>query len=175
MVDLSGKREKNKKRLFEQLNEFAKKTTKVIIKVVKTESNLYTGLFDFIEVFNGFMIIQFNSLMVSILNNFKFYTQFELKLYCKLKSKYSKQLYLMLLDDFWNKENRLRIDKQTFCEQLDLNFKYNSKFFERNLTMKVIKPAVSELNTEKFFKNLSYEKEYDNSHKVIAYNFVYSK
>lgn len=113
---LMGKNEKNKKRLCEKYNNFAEKASKIIIKIVENRGiNTYTGLFNFIKVYDNekIIIIQFNALMVSALNNFvSNYTCFELGRYCALSSKYSKQFYILLANNLYTQKS-LKIEKMS--------------------------------------------------------------
>lgn len=106
---------KNKKRLCEKYNNFAEKASKIIIKIVENRGiNTYTGLFNFIKVYDNekIIIIQFNALMVSALNNFvSNYTCFELGRYCALSSKYSKQFYILLANNLYTQKS-LKIKKK---------------------------------------------------------------
>ncbi|TQR51242.1 replication initiation protein [Campylobacter troglodytis] len=167
---LANKKEKNKKRLNQQINDFAKKCSKTIIKLEKEESKSYISLFEFIEVFDDYLIFKFNPFMLSVVNNFRFYTQFELSLYCLLKSKYSKMLYLLLLDNLY-KGKVLKISVNNFMEYFDLSLE-NARNLERN----IINLAVNELLENKLFKKLSYKKETHKSYKIMSfYVFEYSR
>ena len=102
---------KNAKRLCQKFNDFAEKATKTIIKITESngnfDTNTYTGFFDFIKVYEKekIIIVQFNDLMVSVLNVFvDNYTKLELKQYCKLQSKYAKQLYALLISNLYISE-----------------------------------------------------------------------
>lgn len=181
---LMGKIEKNPKRLFEKLDEFVKKAMKTIIKQVEFDdefrTNTYVGFFDFIRIYEKekIIIIQFNELMVSALNNFKFtrfYTQFELQQYCSLKSKYSKQLYILLMNHLYIKEP-LKKSREDLIEYLNTGVMYKREFdFEK----RVLKVIEKEFNDMEIFKNFQFNKEYvsngKNNRKVIAYNFIYSR
>lgn len=171
---------KNSKRLFKKLDEFCEKAAKVIVKQKKDISNSYTHLFDNIEIFEKeeVIIIQFNALMVSALNNFKFgnfYTQFELQQYCeKLTSKYSKQLYILLMDNLYT-EKPLKKYREELIEYLNLKNKVSYKD-ESNFKKFVLDIACNEL--QKVFAEFIIKRDYGNgknNRKVIAYNFIYKK
>lgn len=177
---LMGKIEKNPKRLFEKLDEFVKKAMKTIIKQVEFDdefrTNTYVGFFDFIKIYEKekIIIIQFNELMVSALNNFKFtrfYTQFELQQYCSLKSKYSKQLYILLMNHLYTKEP-LKKSREELIEYLGLRDKKAYKD-ENNLKKYILDVICKELS--ELFISFEIERFYGNNRKVIAYNFIYSR
>lgn len=131
LEELIEKKEKNQKRLFHKFDEFIQKAMKIIIKQENKHDNYatnkYTGFFDFIHIYEKekMIIFQFNNLMVSILNNFAIYTQFELKQYCNLKSKYSKQIYTLLMDNAYKNErvSQLKIDKEKLFRYLEIENK----------------------------------------------------
>ena len=182
---LMGKSEKNQKidknpkRLFKQFDKFSEKATKTIVKVVESDgkysTNTYTGFFDFIKVYERekVIIIQFNELMVSILNNFvDNYTQLELKQYCELKSKYSKQLYALLMGNLY-KNKVLRVERDNLIKYLSMQ---NLKLTQESDLAKILDECITSLKSKSLFSYLKVEKEYSFSkNKVIAYNFVYKK
>lgn len=174
------KKEKNPKRLFKKFDEFVLKAMKIIIKQENKQddyaTNKYTGFFDFINIYEKekIIIFQFNGLMTSVLNNFAIYTQFELKQYCELKSKYSKQIYTLLMDNAYKNErvNQLKIDKNNLFKYLELKHSYND---EKNIQLKILTPIKRDF--DKIFSNFQVQKEcggYKNK-EVIAYNFIYSR
>ena len=182
---LMGKSEKNQKidknpkRLFKQFDKFSEKATKTIVKVVESDgkynTNTYTGFFDFIKVYERekVIIIQFNELMVSILNNFvDNYTQLELKQYCELKSKYSKQLYALLMGNLY-KNKVLRVERDNLIKYLSMQ---NLKLTQESDLAKILDECITSLKSKSLFSYLKVEKEYSFSkNKVIAYNFIYKK
>lgn len=180
---LMGRVEKNPKRLFERLDEFIKKAMKTIIKQTefsdKFRTNTYAGFFESIKIYEKekIIIIQFNELMVSALNNFKFtrfYTQFELKQYCELKSKYSKQLCILLMDNLYTGEP-LKKSREELIEYLGLNEKRAYKD-ENNFKKYILDIVCKELGG--LFTNFKIERICGNgksNRKVIAYNFIYKK
>ena len=182
---LMGKSEKNQKidknpkRLFKQFDKFSEKATKTIVKVVESDgkysTNTYTGFFDFIKVYERekVIIIQFNELMVSILNNFvDNYTQLELKQYCELKSKYSKQLYALLMGNLY-KNKVLRVERDNLIKYLSMQ---NLKLTQESDLAKILDECITSLKSKSLFSYLKVEKEYSTSkNKIIAYNFIYKK
>lgn len=175
---LMGKTAKNAKRLFKKLDEFCEKAMKVINKQEilndKFRTHTYMGFFDSIKIYEKekVIVIQFNNLMVSILNNItRYYTQFELRQYCALKSKYSKQLYSLLMENLYKGE--FYIEKENLLKY----FSINSTKREDNFTQKVIINSLKELKD--LFKDLEFQKNYKNSgvgnRKVIAYKFTYKR
>lgn len=180
LEELMEKKEKNPKRLFKKFDEFVLKAMKIIIKQENKQddyaTNKYTGFFDFINIYEKekIIIFQFNGLMTSVLNNFAIYTQFELKQYCELKSKYSKQIYTLLMDNAYKNErvNQLKIDKNNLFKYLELKHSYND---EKNIQLKILTPIKRDF--DKIFSNFQVQKEcggYKNK-EVIAYNFIYSR
>lgn len=180
LEELMEKKEKNPKRLFKKFDEFVLKAMKIIIKQENKQddyaTNKYTGFFDFIEIYEKERVIvfQFNKLMTSVLNNFAIYTQFELKQYCELKSKYSKQIYTLLMDNSYKNErvNQLEIDKDKLFRYLELKDSYNN---EKNVQLKILTPIKKDF--KELFSNFQIQKKYGayKNKEVIAYNFIYSR
>lgn len=180
---LMGKSEKNQKidknpkRLFKKFDEFSEKATKTIVKVVESDgkysTNTYIGFFDFIKVYERekIIIIQFNELMVSVLNNFvDNYTQLELQKYCELKSKYSKQLYALLMGNLY-KNKALRLERDKLIKYLSMQ---KLKLTQESDLTKILDECKNSLKD--LFSYLEIKKEYGTTkNKVIAYNFIYKK
>ncbi len=173
---LMGKNEKNKKRLCEKYNNFAEKASKIIIKIVENRSiNTYTGLFHFIKVYGNekIIIIQFNALMVSALNNFvSNYTCFELGRYCALSSKYSKQFYFLLANNFYTQKS-LKIEKNELIRYLNLNAKFYNKY-NRKLSKNILDVIKRDINEQKLFnRELQYKRIIGKNNKTLGYEFIY--
>lgn len=175
----SGKRQKidkNSARLFKLFDEFCEKAAKVIIKKVDNDGNTYTHLFDSIKIYKErkIIIIRFNTLMVKALNDFTRYTEFELQQYCKLKSKYSKQLYSLLMDTLYKGERSISKDELIRYFSLDDKLARGDNFNKI-----VLNKAIDEIKKESLFTEFQFEKEYvgngKSNRKVIAYNFIYKK
>ena len=176
---LMGRVERNQKRLIQKYKEFAFKASKTTIYSQNSEIDFaFTPFFKDFRVFGEkkIIILQFNDLMVSALNGFhltRFYTQFELDKFCSLSSKYSKQLYLLLMNEIY-KDKDFEIDKNELYRYFELDKKpaYSQ---EINFQMKILDRIKSDLKD--FFKNFEILKIYDrkNKNKVIAYRFVYDK
>lgn len=175
LEELMEKKEKNQKRLFHKFDEFIQKAMKIIIKQESKHDNYttnkYTGFFDFIQIYEKekMIIFQFNNLMISILNNFAIYTQFELKQYCELKSKYSKQIYTLLMDNAYKNEriSQLKIDKDKLFRYLEIKNSQTDCF--------LLETIKTDFN--KIFLIFQIQKEYGGykNKKIIAYNFIYKK
>ena len=111
--------------------------------------------------------------MVSILNNFvDNYTQLELKQYCELKSKYSKQLYALLMGNLY-KNKALRVERDNLIKYLSMQ---NLKLTQESDLTKILDECITSLKSKSLFSYLKIEKEYSISkNKIIAYNFIYKK
>ena len=169
--------EKNLKRLFNKFESFIEKAMKTIIKVSESDgkysTNTYTGFFDFIKNFEKerCIIIKFNEFMVSALNGFKFthfYTKFELKQYCKLQSKYSKQLYILLMDNFYTKKN-LIIKKDELIRHFHIS---KSLAREDNFKKNVLEIIKKDLE-EHTHKTFVYKRIIGKNNKTLGYEFIY--
>lgn len=165
---------KNPARLFAQFDDFCEKAAKVIVKQEKNSGNFYTHLFDSIEIYKKekIIVIRFNALMVECLNNItRYFTEFELQQYCNLKSKYTKQLYVLLMDNFYI--GKFKISKDELIRRFSLSDK---KLLARQSNFEKIvfsEKVVKEIKT--LFCEFSFNKEYGINNKVIAYNFIYKK
>lgn len=173
---LMGKNEKNKKRLCEKYNNFAEKASKIIIKIVENKGiNTYTGLFNFIKVYDNekIIIIQFNALMVSALNNFvSNYTCFELGRYCALSSKYSKQFYILLANNLYTQKS-LKIEKNELIRYLNLNAKFYNKYNQK-LSENILDVIKRDINEQQLFnRELQYKKIIGKNNKTLGYEFIY--
>lgn len=173
---LMGKSEKNKTRLCEKYNNFAEKTSKIIIKIVENRSiNTYTGLFNFIKVYDNekIIIIQFNALMVSALNNFvSNYTCFELGRYCALSSKYSKQFYILLANNLYTQKS-LKIEKNELIRYLNLNAKFYNKYNQK-LSENILDVIKRDINKQQLFnRELQYKRIIGKNNKTLGYEFIY--
>lgn len=179
-ISKNGKRQKidkNPARLFALFDEFCEKAAKIVIKKTTNDKNSYTSLFDNIDIYKErkIIVIRFNALMVSALNNFtKYFTEFELQQYCSLKSKYSKQLYSLLMDTLYIGKRSIGKDELVYYFSLkDKNLAKREDNFYKVILEKVI------LELKPLFKNFQFNKEYvsngKNNRKVIAYNFIYSR
>ena len=180
-LDKNGKRQKidkNSVRLFAQLNEFCEKAAKVIVKQVSDDCNSYKRLFDVIDIYKKekIIVIRFNTLMVEALNNItRYFTEFELQQYCNLKSKYSKQLYLLLMDNLYT--GKYKISKDELIRRFSLDDKKllaSESNFEKVVFNKSVINEIKLLFTE-----FNFTKDYlgngKNNRKIIAYNFIYKK
>lgn len=173
---LMGKNEKNKKRLCEKYNNFAEKASKIIIKIVENKGiNTYTGLFNFIKVYDNekIIIIQFNALMVSALNNFvSNYTCFELGRYCALSSKYSKQFYILLANNLYTQKS-LKIEKNELIRYLNLNAKFYNKYNQK-LSENILDVIKRDINKQQLFnRELQYKRIIGKNNKTLGYEFIY--
>lgn len=173
---LMGKSEKNKKRLCEKYNNFAEKASKIIIKIVENKGiNTYTGLFNFIKVYDNekIIIIQFNALMVSALNNFvSNYTCFELGRYCALSSKYSKQFYILLTNNLYTQKS-LKIEKNELIRYLNLNAKFYNKYNQK-LSENILDVIKRDINEQQLFnRELQYKRIIGKNNKTLGYEFIY--
>lgn len=173
---LMGKSEKNKKRLCEKYNNFAEKASKIIIKIVENRGmNTYTGLFNFIKVYDNekIIIIQFNALMVSALNNFvSNYTCFELGRYCALSSKYSKQFYILLANNLYTQKS-LKIEKNELIRYLNLNAKFYNKYNQK-LSENILDVIKRDINEQQLFnRELQYKRIIGKNNKTLGYEFIY--
>lgn len=173
---LMGKNEKNKKRLCEKYNNFAEKASKIIIKIVENKGiNTYTGLFNFIKVYDNekIIIIQFNALMVSALNNFvSNYTCFELGRYCALSSKYSKQFYILLANNLYTQKS-LKIEKNELIRYLNLNAKFYNKYNQK-LSENILDVIKRDINEQQLFnRELQYKRIIGKNNKTLGYEFIY--
>ncbi len=173
---LMGKNEKNKKRLCEKYNNFAEKASKIIIKIVENRGiNTYTGLFNFIKVYDNekIIIIQFNALMVSALNNFvSNYTCFELGRYCALSSKYSKQFYILLANNLYTQKS-LKIEKNELIRYLNLNAKFYNKYNQK-LSENILDVIKRDINEQQLFnRELQYKRIIGKNNKTLGYEFIY--
>lgn len=173
---LMGKNEKNKKRLCEKYNNFAEKASKIIIKIVENKGiNTYTGLFNFIKVYDNekIIIIQFNALMVSALNNFvSNYTCFELGRYCALSSKYSKQFYILLANNLYTQKS-LKIEKNELIRYLNLNAKFYNKYNQK-LSENILDIIKRDINEQQLFnRELQYKRIIGKNNKTLGYEFIY--
>ena len=173
---LMGKSEKNKTRLCEKYNNFAEKASKIIIKIVENRSiNTYTGLFNFIKVYDNekIIIIQFNALMVSALNNFvSNYTCFELGRYCALSSKYSKQFYILLANNLYTQKS-LKIEKNELIRYLNLNAKFYNKYNQK-LSKNILDVIKRDINKQQLFnRELQYKRIIGKNNKTLGYEFIY--
>ena len=175
---LMGKNEKkkNKKRLCEKYNNFAEKASKIIIKIVENRGiNTYTGLFNFIKVYDNekIIIIQFNALMVSALNNFvSNYTCFELGRYCALSSKYSKQFYILLANNLYTQKS-LKIKKNELIRYLNLNAKFYNKYNQK-LSENILDVIKRDINEQQLFnRELQYKRIIGKNNKTLGYEFIY--
>ncbi len=173
---LMGKSEKNKKRLCEKYNNFAEKASKIIIKIVENKGiNTYTGLFNFIKVYDNekIIIIQFNALMVSALNNFvSNYTCFELGRYCALSSKYSKQFYILLANNLYTQKS-LKIEKNELIRYLNLNAKFYNKYNQK-LSENILDVIKRDINKQQLFnRELQYKRIIGKNNKTLGYEFIY--
>lgn len=173
---LMGKSEKNKKRLCEKYNNFAEKASKIIIKIVENKGiNTYTGLFNFIKVYDNekIIIIQFNALMVSALNNFvSNYTCFELGRYCALSSKYSKQFYILLANNLYTQKS-LKIEKNELIRYLNLNAKFYNKYNQK-LSENILDVIKRDINEQQLFnRELQYKRIIGKNNKTLGYEFIY--
>lgn len=169
--------ERNLKRLFNKFEFFIEKAMKTIIKVSESDgkysTNTYTGFFDFIKNFEKerCIIIKFNEFMVSALNGFKFthfYTKFELKQYCKLQSKYSKQLYILLMDNFYTKKN-LIIKKDELVRHFHIS---KSLAREDNFKKNVLEIIKKDLEKHTY-KTFVYKRIIGKNNKTLGYEFIY--
>ena len=170
---LMGKSEENKKRLCEKYNNFA---SKIIIKIVENRGiNTYTGLFNFIKVYDNekIIIIQFNALMVSALNNFvSNYTCFELGRYCALSSKYSKQFYILLANNLYTQKS-LKIEKNELIRYLNLNAKFYNKYNQK-LSENILDVIKRDINEQQLFnRELQYKRIIGKNNKTLGYEFIY--
>lgn len=173
---LMGKSEENKKRLCEKYNNFAEKASKIIIKIVENRGiNTYTGLFNFIKVYDNekIIIIQFNALMVSALNNFvSNYTCFELGRYCALSSKYSKQFYILLANNLYTQKS-LKIEKNELIRYLNLNAKFYNKYNQK-LSENILDVIKRDINEQQLFnRELQYKRIIGKNNKTLGYEFIY--
>lgn len=173
---LMGKSEKNKTRLCEKYNNFAEKASKIIIKIVENKGiNTYTGLFNFIKVYDNekIIIIQFNALMVSALNNFvSNYTCFELGRYCALSSKYSKQFYILLANNLYTQKS-LKIEKNELIRYLNLNAKFYNKYNQK-LSENILDVIKRDINKQQLFnRELQYKRIIGKNNKTLGYEFIY--
>lgn len=109
--------------------------------------------------------------MVSVLNNFvDNYTQLELQKYCELKSKYSKQLYALLMGNLY-KNKVLRLERDKLIKYLSMQ---KLKLTQESDLTKILDECKNSLKN--LFSYLEIEKEYGTTkNKVIAYNFIYKK
>ena len=167
---------KNKKRLCEKYNNFAEKASKIIIKIVENRGiNTYTGLFNFIKVYDNekIIIIQFNALMVSALNNFvSNYTCFELGRYCALSSKYSKQFYILLANNLYTQKS-LKIEKNELIRYLNLNAKFYNKYNQK-LSENILDVIKRDINEQQLFnRELQYKRIIGKNNKTLGYEFIY--
>ena len=165
---------KNPARLFAQFDDFCEKAAKVIVKQEKNNSNSYTHLFDSIEIYKKekIIVIRFNALMVECLNNItRYFTEFELQQYCNLKSKYTKQLYVLLMDNLYI--GKFKISKDELIRRFSLSDK--KLLARQNNFEKIVfsEKIMKEIKT--LFCEFSFHKEYGINNKVIAYNFIYKK
>ena len=173
--------EKNLKRLFDKFEDFIEKAMKTIIKVSISNGNYkinsYTGFFDFIQNFEKekCIVIKFNEFMVSALNGFKFtryYTEFELKQYCALSSKYAKRLYILLMNNLYTKQS-LKIDKDELIKYLGLNANFYKKYTQK-LKENILEVIKADINEHHLFKvELQYKAIIGKNKKILGYEFIY--
>lgn len=83
--------------------------------------------------------------MVSALNNFvSNYTCFELRRYCALSSKYSKQFYILLANNLYTQKS-LKIEKNELIRYLNLNAKFYNKY-NRKLSENILDVIKRDIN-----------------------------
>ena len=182
-LDKNGKRQKldkNSMRLFTQFDEFCEKAAKIIVRQKRDNSNFYTHLFDSIEIYKKekSIVIKFNTLMVEALNNItRYFTEFELQQYCNIRSKYAKQLYLLLMDRLYKDKGEFNISKDELIRRFSLSDK--KLLARQNNFDKIVfgKNIINEIKS--LFTEFSFNKQYLNNgksnRKVITYKFIYKK
>lgn len=132
-------------------------------------------MFNFIKVYDNekIIIIQFNALMVSALNNFvSNYTCFELGRYCALSSKYSKQFYILLANNLYTQKS-LKIKKNELIRYLNLNAKFYNKYNQK-LSENILDVIKRDINEQQLFnRELQYKRIIGKNNKTLGYEFIY--
>lgn len=171
----------NKKRFFTEFDDFCKKAMQVYFHSESSyevnnnnDMGSYFNAISYIKLHRkeGFFEISFNPQISALLNNIStFYTAFALKEFCNLKSKYSKLLYLLLIR--FAKKGSFHISKERFLEYFSIK-KTTYEREERNLNIRIINPAICELEKLANFENLICTKTKEKSGLISAYNFTFS-
>ncbi|MCH5322777.1 MAG: replication initiation protein [Helicobacter sp.] len=177
---LIGKKYKDYRRFFNEIDSFSQKMMSVTTKEKRIQeegfrTSIYGSFFEKIVIKEEerFLLVQFGSEVLFLLNNLtNNYTQFELREFCSLKSKYSKRLYMFLMQYLFKGE--FIIQKESLWDILDLNAKSIS-LQENSFQRKILAPAFNELKG--IFKTLECLKQKSNSrgNPIISFKFVFSK
>lgn len=171
----------NKKRFFKEFDDFCKKAIRVYFHSEtsykannKDDIGAYFSAISYIKLHKkeGFFEISFNPQISNLLNNIStFYTSFALKEFCKLKSKYSKLFYLLLIR--FVKKGSFSISRERFLEYFSLN-NTNYEKEERNINIRIINSSLLELEKFANFKDILCTKIKEKGGVISAYNFTFS-
>lgn len=170
----------SKKKFFLEFKTFVDKSMSVYFlnRSLKDDKLIYYSIFSKIELKQkeGKIVFLLNDEFLKIINNVRdgFYTSFLLKDFLKLKSKYSKMLFILLYQFLY--KGSFYIDLKDIYSYFSLDVKaYCNKII--NFDNYTLIPAITELQTMPKFKNLSCKKikkdENNPKSKVIALYFTF--
>ena len=157
--------ERNKKRFYGNIVEFARKLNSLSTEEYNVDEDGYrkfsiNSFFEQIEVDEKNEILSFRISKKSlylIYEVFQRYTIFDMKDFCEIKGKYTKNLFRLLKQ--WEGSGKFQINYESFLVLFDIPKSYTAFFIED----KVIKPSIDLPNGKNsknkvYFANLQYEK-----------------
>lgn len=170
----------SKKEFFLEFKDFVDKAMSVYFsnKSLNDDDLIYYSIFSKVELNKkqGNIVFLLNDEFFKIINNIRdgFYTSFLLKDFLKLKSKYSKMLFILLYQFLY--KGSFYIDLKHIYSYFSLDVKdYCNRI--ANFDNYTLIPAITELQTMPKFKNLSCKKikkdENNPKSKVIALYFTF--